>query len=514
VNRRGLLPRVPLLLLAGWVALSIAWVFSNPPFAAPDEGQHYFRAVGVGQGELVGPKASADNIVTQTDLQKEWIVQLARRVDLPAHLVAPDPGCYVLLRDSSAACMDDFVPPGEPDSVTTAVGTYQPLPYLLPAVAIKAADSPVQALRLGRLAGAALALAMLALAVAAAWDARAPGRSLLGPALAATPMVIFCSAILNGSSLEITAGIAFIACLFRLARDASPPTWVWAGAGISGAVFALSRSAAPLWVVLALLVVVGLLGPRETWRRLTAGGRSAIGAATAVVVAIIANAVWERLYGPELPTGLARPRVAFETGLSELPYWLEEMVGRFGYLEFDLPLPVYIFWAVATFAAVAGGLRWAPTRGKVVLAVCVIALAVLPLAQYILVQRHTGFGLQGRHVLPILVIVPLLAGELLRRNQHRFAAGGARLVALSFVGIALAHFTALYWNGRRSAVGLDGPFVFLGDAEWSPPIGWGLWLALAAAGAACVAAAGLLAAKAEAAQQEQRAFAEAAAAGQ
>jgi hypothetical protein len=490
-----------LLLVAGWSALALAWVFSNPPFAAPDEGQHYFRAVGVGQGELVGPKADPDNIFTQTDLQKEWIVQLARRVELPAHLVAPDPLCYVLLRDSSAACMDDFTPPGEGDSVTTAVGTYQPLPYLLPAVAIKAADSPVQALRLGRLAGAALALAMLALAVAAAWDPRAPGLSLLGPALAVTPMVIFCSAILNGSSLEITAGIAFIACLFRLARDAPPATWVWAGAGVSGAVFALSRSAAPLWVVLALLVVGVLLGPRGTWRRLTAGGRPAIFAGTAVVVAIVANAVWEGLYGPELPTGLVNARAAFETGLDDLPHWLQEMVGRFGYLEFDLPLPVYIFWGVAIFAAVACALRWAPTRGRIVLVVCVAALAVLPLTQYVLVQRHTGFGLQGRHVLPILVIVPLLAGELLRRNHERVAARRVRqLIALSFVGIGLAQFTALYWNARRSAVGLDGPLVFLGGAEWNPPIGWSIWLALAAGGAVCIVAAGLLGANAEAGQ--------------
>jgi hypothetical protein len=75
-----------------------------------------------------------------------------------------------------------------------------------------------------------------------------------------------------------------------------------------------------------------------------------------------------------------------------------------------------------------------------------------------------------------------------------------QLIALSFAGIALVQFTALYWNGRRSAVGLDGPFFFPGDAEWSPPLGWGLWLAMAAGGAACVAVVGALAAKAEAAQ--------------
>ena len=497
------MPRLPLLLVAGWSALAITWAFSNPPFAAPDEGMHYLRVQSVEQGHLVGPKADPATIVVPSDEQRDWMAQAAREVEVPARLIPPNAGCYVFDRDASAACIDDFEAPVDPDPTVavTLVGTYQPLPYLLPAVAFKAADSPIPALRLGRLAGVLLALSLLALAVAAAWDARAPGLSLLGPALAVTPMVLFCSAILNGSSLEITAGIAFIACLLRLARDASPPTWAWAGAGLSGAAFALSRSAAPLWIGLAVLVVVAVHGPGATWRTLRAGARPAIAAVATIAVAIGANLIWERVYGPEVTVSLTNARYAFETGLDDLPRWLEEMVGRFGYLEFSLPLPVYIFWGAATLAGVACALRWAPARGKVVLAVCVLALAALPLAQYVLVQRHTGFGLQGRHVLPILVIVPLLAGELLRRNHERFAAARARhLIALSFAGIALVQFTALYWNGRRSAVGLDGPFVFRGSVEWSPPLGWEVWLALAAAGAACVAAVGLLAAKAEAAQ--------------
>jgi hypothetical protein len=176
---------------------------------------------------------------------------------------------------------------------------------------------------------------------------------------------------------------------------------------------------------------------------------------------------------------------------------------------------VYVFWGVATLAAVALALRSAPVRGRVVLTICVFALAAVPLALYVLTQRHTGFGVQGRHVLPVLVVAPLLAGELLRRRRDdlrtKWIPG---LIAVSLTGVALAHFTALYWNARRSGVGLDGPFMFLGEAEWSPPVGWGLWLAVAAAGAACVAAAGVLAAKAEAAQQQERGLAQASATGQ
>jgi hypothetical protein len=182
------------------------------------------------------------------------------------------------------------------------------------------------------------------------------------------------------------------------------------------------------------------------------------------------------------------------------------MVGKFGYLEFGLPLPVYLFWGVATLAAVAAAARRAATgRERGVLAACVLALAALPIVQYVVFQRHTGFGLQGRHVLPFLVIVPLLAGELLVRHRDRLDAARARmLVPIAFAGVAAAHWVAIYWNARRSAVGLDGPLVFPGSAEWSPPVGWGLWLAVAALGAACVLAAGLVAARAAGGERPAR----------
>lgn len=507
--------RLPVLLVAGWGAVVFAWAFSNPPFAAPDEGMHYLRVLSVEQGDLVGPKTSPDAVIGVTDVQREWLVQLARTVEVPTGLAPPDAACYVFDRDSSAACLGGYGPNSGPDLTTTLVGTYQPLPYLLPAVATKTADSPAEALRLGRLACALLAVSLLALAVAAAWDARAPGLSLLGPALAATPMVLFCSSILNGSSLEITAGIAFIACLFRLARDRPPPTWPWIGIGLSGVAFALSRSAAPIWLIVLLPVVLAFATPRETWHKLKAGGRPAVVAGVAIAAAVALNLVWESRYGPEVPVSLTNARRAVEDGVDALPFWLQEMVGKFGYLEFDLPLFVYVFWGAVTLAAVALALRFAPIRGKVVLAICVFALAAFPLALYVLTQRHTGYGVQGRHVLPVLVIVPLLAGELLRRRRDELPAKWVPcLIAVALTGAALVHFTALYWNARRSGVGLDGPLVFVGNAEWSPPVGWGLWLALAAVGAACVCATGVLAAKAEAAQEQQRGLAQASPTGQ
>ena len=91
-----------------------------------------------------------------------------------------------------------------------------------------------------------------------------------------------------------------------------------------------------------------------------------------------------------------------------------------------------------------------------------------------------GFGAQGRHVLPVLVLVPLWAGEILRRRPEGLA------WLLPAAGVLWAAGQAVAWlaNARRAAVGTDGSWWFFGAAEWSPPGGWWVWAVLAAAGAA------------------------------
>ena len=92
-------------------------------------------------------------------------------------------------------------------------------------------------------------------------------------------------------------------------------------------------------------------------------------------------------------------------------------------------------------------------------------------------------------MLPALVAVPLVAGELVR--AHAAAIGerlrGALLTAIPLVAGAV-HLLAFYWAARRAAVGTDGPLLFVGDAAWTPPLGWVPWLLLALLGSAALAA--------------------------
>ncbi|HEX8066374.1 MAG TPA: DUF2142 domain-containing protein [Thermoleophilaceae bacterium] len=481
------------LVLAGWALLSVAWLLGNPPFAGPDEGSHYLRALEVGRGHPI-TEHRPDAARGATERQVEWNRELTYEVRVPAGMAPHDFGCYVGDRDASAACLDDFEPPRGPTRTVTPVGNYEPLPYLLPGVALRAADSPGPALRWARAANALLTLVLLGVALRLAWSPDAGPLSLLGPIVAVTPMAIFCGSVLNGSGPEIAAAIAFACALLRLRRDptcARSPR-VWAAVGATGALLALARALGPLWLVLIAAAVAGLVGARAAYGLVRAGGRRAAAALAAVAVATGLNLAWESAHGPHVDVGLANARAVVDDAVSEWWRASSELVGKFSYLEFRLPAVAYVAWFAAGFALIAVAAAVAARRERAALLAALAAGALLPMALFVVAIRQTGFGLQGRYVLPVLAAIPIAAGDVLRERAASVTARTRRALLIGIPAAAAAvHLVAWYWNARRVAVGSDGPLVFVGSAEWSPPLGWLPWLALAAIGAALVAAAPL-----------------------
>ncbi len=485
--------RPHVLVFIGWALLSVAWAFGNPPFAGPDEDEHYLRALEVGRGDLVGERLpSAATGATQRQL--DYIRQLTYAMTIPAGLAPHDFECYIRDRNQSAACLDDVSPPATETDGATQVGNYHPLPYLAPAAATRAADSPGPALRLARLANALLALILLGIAVRLAWSADIGAPSLLGIVAAVTPMVIFCGAVLNPSGVEIAAAIAFTVALLRLRRDAScaRSPRVWAAIGASALVLALSRTSGPLWVVLIGAAAVALLGPRASWQFVRTGGRKAWLALGATATAVVLNRVWERAHGPDTEIGVSNARAVLDDAVDEWWRASSELVGKFGYLEYRLPWIAYVGWFAAGFALLAVAIAVSRRVERRALLGVAVAALVLPMLFWIVAIRQTGFGLQGRHVLPILIVVPLLAGDVLREHAARLSDRTRRALLIGVpLTAAAVHLIAFYWAARRAAVGVDGPLFFLGSADWTPPLGWLPWLALASAGAGCIAAAAL-----------------------
>jgi hypothetical protein len=465
--------------LLAWALLLAAWAMGNAPFAAPDEADHYVRAFGISEGRLIGT-ADPNARVGTTAVQIAWTAQAARLVLLPTGFDPQTLACEPV--DGSAGCTNVVAPSSDPQSppaaALTTVGNYQPLPYLVPAALLRAGSSASGALRLARLAQALVVLALLAVAVLALRDLASPLVSLLGPLLAVTPMALFCGASLGGSGTEVAAAVAFLACLLRLCRPRATATarW-WTGAALSGATLTLSRAASPLWLALAMLVVLAWSGRRS---RLVTALRSrrpaAYVTAGVLALAVALNRIWEAIYGSRIAIDVSNLQAGLSAGVRGWWKALPDLVGKFGYLDVKLPLIVPLAWFVPVLLLATAAFAVSTPRERLVIALMYAGGLFGPAVFYALLIRPTGFGLQGRHVLPALVALPMLAGETLNRHRDRIHAAQLHQLARA-VPVAVATMQAIAWyvNARRYAVGASGPTWFPGHATWAPPGSWSPW---------------------------------------
>jgi Predicted membrane protein (DUF2142) len=488
----------PGLVFVSYALMMAAWVVGNPPYGAPDEWHHYVRAVSIGQGQLVGEPAGLEGAKAIVggerprflsarvyDAQVRWVEQHTTRVRIPAGMTPGWFRCGALQQDPSipARCLNGSPPVADAQDLFNPAGTYQPFPYLLPAALSRAIVDPDTLTRAMRSAKAIVALLFAGAAVVLLWDPHARLLSLVGLAAAMTPMAVFLSATLNPSGLEITSAIAFAAALIRLTRDPSDRRWTWILVATAGSVLALSRGQGPLWIVLDAALVLPLVGIGRLSAITIRDSKWSAPALIVIASAVILNRLWEHVYGPALAFDPFPLDVAIRAGLRQLPEVLRQQIGVFDYLEVDMPSFAYATWTVLTGSLLIFAFAFGTDRERLILTTGVAVTLALPIALVASTMRHTGFPLQGRYVLAISVIAPLLAGEILVRHHERLGVIGKRLIPLLIAAAALVQFVAWWANARRFAVGRNGPRWFLTAAEWSPPWGWWPWMILAASGA-------------------------------
>jgi len=505
--------RTPLLVAAFLVLTGIAWLMSTPPGQSFDEGAHYVKAIAAGRGELYGskPEVSLANLrelyrlgagdpdkFGQLDSAVEsravqWQNRTRRRFEVPPNLIDSRFGCTRYDKRAPATCADGPRLPVTTPTQDTYVGTYQPYLYVPAGVVLRAADTPGTALRLARATMLAIALMLLIAAVWLLWDPEAGALSLVGAVAAFTPMVVFISSVLSLSGPEIAAAICFSAALLRLGRDRPPPAWLWLALGAAGCVLAAARALGPAFVVLAIVLVAGLVGPRLLAGRIRAGGGRAVAAGVAIAIAAGACLFWEFKYQPRPEPSGDSAFDAIGPSFSHLPSIAKQAFGVFGSLDAPMPDFAYFLWALIVVGL--GVLAWivGDRRDRVSLVGLLAALVAVTMVMSV-VYREIGV-LHGRYALPFLVLLPLWEGEVVLRRRARLRADvDAGVVAAVFGVAALVHMVSWWSNAHRFAVGRDGGWLFLDDAQWSPPLGWWPWLLLAALGVACyvaVAVAGL-----------------------
>jgi Predicted membrane protein (DUF2142) len=472
--------RAPVLLGLAMTLLLAAWVMSTQPFGSPDEASHYLRALSIANGSLVGPKERVSP-PGHTRAQLDWAAHDTRGVTVPPKLSPPNVACLDGKPDAGpSACLE-----------ATITGDYHPLPYLLPAAALLVSNDASTGLWLSRGASALECLVFILLAIALACSGS--GFSLLGLLAAITPMVLFLCSVVNPNGLEVAAGLAFIAGLLRLSRDTAVfPRWAWAAIALSGVVAILAWQLGPVFVLVDLVVFALLLGGGGL-ATLASRGRLPVGATGASLGAALAIYL---TYG--ISSGAFHSQVGFlpifgsvHAGVDALGPALQHAVGMFGSLTVKLPHWMYWLWWTLVSALSVCALAVGPRRQRLTYAGAALGTLLCPVLFYAWVYRHSGFGLQGRYVLPLLALIPLLAGELIERSLALPRPSYRWILRAAVVAVAAFQLVA-WWINARASAGRPHALFFQHHALWSPPLGWLPWTAAAAAGTLLLAGVGVL----------------------
>ncbi len=477
----------------GYALLLGAWAFASPPSAAPDEQAHAVRAAAAGQGTWEGrPVQPYHRTPGLGPAQVDYLNQQAQEFLVPAGLVPPAP-CFTSTPDSPATCAvgTDSPPAGSRTvPVTTYATTAPPVVYAVAGLAMRLPGIGLSPLLMGRLAMALLCALLLS---AAAWAASLRGSlwPSAGLALAVTPMVLFLGASLNPAGVAACAAICF-ACGVLAVWSGPPRPGVSAVAALSGAVLALTRPSGVIVVAALGAATLPLVWPR--WLL-----RPGVALAVAVVVAAaLGEVAWALAHPTTVPLGGLSVPDALTVIAGRWQDLASQLVGAFGAGEVRLPAVLSAAWEVLVALLLGTALVVGFWRDRLALLVILATVIAVALGAYALVLAPLGWEPQGRFVLAVAVVVPVLAGFVLHRAGLRSRAD----VFLVGLAVAAMQFVAFWENARRYAVGRHGPIDFVDLASWVPPGGWLRWVVVAGVGCVLVALALLPLTSAE--QEEER----------
>lgn len=479
-------------LIAAYSLLFFAWALSNPPAVAADEIAHYLRAAGVARGQWILPEPPPLTREERAELEGGEIRARTqtRVVTLPVSMSPEGLNCRT--EPFAIKCPGPFTEPGgEAAEFQTNMGTTQPFSYVVPGFGTLFSDRVVPSMLSGRLAVAVLSTLLLAAAALALWQRGRASLSVIGLLAGMTPMVTSVGGSLTVSGPEVVAGVSFFACLLRLAREDPPPRWLWVALAVAGFTLAATRDLGPFFLGMQLLMFLGLLGLRPAVRKFRSNLKPALASSAVIAFGLLLNGWWQMAHEPHPSTSLDVLSEFYDPSWGNLREIGRHSIGVFGPLDTTLNTGVYFGWSfllvsLATLAFLVG-----TRRHRLLLALSVF-FGVVSILSVETVQRSVGFGAQGRQLLPILVAMPLLSGEVIYLNREKLSPMRPRLVRWFGVTCGVLHGWAWYTVGRRYAVGPGGDNFFYRDPYFVPPLGWLFWGFVVLFACGCLGAFGLM----------------------
>jgi len=440
-------------------ALCISWMTVLPLFAGPDEPANFIKSAAVVRGQLVGEPiaASASTSFWSTFVDIDSQFGTAQQV----------PWCFVG-QPQTPACDKPLSSLAPVENSRTDMGRYPALGFVPAGIGTFVGPSDA-GVRAARATAALVASALLTIAITML---RRRNRSLAPLLAAATPGVLFLSSVSSPSGLEIAAAIATWVALWLAVAESWRTTSTITAFVISASLAVVARPAGV--VTLAVMVAAAMLADhRALFGAVVAGWRRFIW----MIAALAVSGAWyvtvyDANFGVQLDieARVTKLSTIAARSLVDLPRLIGESVGNFGWL--DTPSPTFVVWG---FVALTAALAWraladAGQRERVVIAFVIVAIPLWHIALNRNYQDLLGaFGVQGRHLTPFIVGVPLAA--VMRREVR----SSDRALVTAFI---LLHLWCVLVALRRYSLGAGGDDLlgYIRNPAWVPPLGMALTL--------------------------------------
>lgn len=448
------------------------WSAVNPTMASPDEPAHAVKAAATVRGEFSADESNylpgrGDFIVPDL-FNQAWKV-----------------GCYAFQPDVRPNCFGGFQGDlSKEGPAPSHVARYNPVYYALVGLPSLVSLSPAT-LTYMRLVSALINAVLLALTFRTIAELRRPNWPMAGVLVAVTPMTIYVASAITPQGTEIFGALLTFVVLMALTREpredlVSLRMWRL----VAGVLFFVtSRGLSPVFLLLLVLLVLfvsprirtawDLLRTKRIWPQL------ALTVAISVGSVVYIWAADSLVVGYPFIDPTLTPAKVVRTMAGNTSYYLEQVLGAFGWGDTHLPMWVLLLIGGSVCGVVIVGLALASWRERIALTGVLVLSLLLPIGLQLLSYKEYGIIWQGKYILPLALAIPVLAGFCAERRPM-VAELSARVVPVVAVLVAAGQVIAFVVNAHRYVNGANGPWLSLVDGAWLPPVNLGVALAVEA----------------------------------
>jgi len=444
------------LTLAFFLVIGV-WSILTPLFAGPDEPANYIKGAAIIRGVLVGED------VEPTSALSYW----STRVEIPYEygVAMQVPWCFVPMPNTPACNrpMESLTPEEKP---ITNMGRYPPIGFVTTGLGSLIGPNDLS-VRCGRLLNSLLGSLLLAIGCTFLTASR---RSAIAILAATTPGVLFLSSVNSPSGIEIAASICLWSAMYSVFTSHETSILTKSGFAFSGSLVILVRPVGSIIYLITLAISVIAYQKSSNWKSKI---RDLLLPITIHLLLILTSAVWYfKIYNFHLAQSIVDQQTLpslldiVEQSINDLSVKIGESIGNYGWL--DTPSPTFVVWFFIALVAIIIARNWQILANRNRVALIIITLFV-PIFMILLNLNYqnllAAYGVQGRHLTPLIVGIPIIGGALWNPKDATL-----RIV---LIGWTLSVFTCGAFALRRYSVGVQ-PLNFrtmFTQPVWQPMLG-------------------------------------------